>query len=142
MHDATNTVGGKLGFFVLYPDGRRISERECLWDELPKEPIAALGLVDFEKDTVLMDLRGYERFYFSNEAVSIQRHEVVTRGIVTSIVDKAMVTTKIFGGVKGPLADEVRIAVVDGVPRMESKRTKPAGEVRFAPRAFRAGVPV
>lgn len=141
MHDATNTLGGRLGFFVLYADGRRVSEHECLWDEVSRaEPIVAFGLADFVRDVALMDLRGYEKFYFSNEAVSLHQVQAAKNGLITTLRDKPVVVAKIFGGVKGTLADEVRIALIDGIPKMDARRTKPVGDLRFALHVYRPGV--
>ncbi len=141
MHDTTNTLDGRYGFFVQYADGRRLSEREALWDEISRsEPVKAIGLVDFKAGVVLLDLTGYEKFYFANEAVSLHSSQAVRGQVISASRDRPVVAAKVFGGVKNGLADEVRIGLLGEKPRMESKRTFPAAELKLTPASYRGGV--
>lgn len=71
MFDRVSTCGGRYGFVVVYPGGRRVSELEATWDLIPhSHSILELCLYDFQNGTELLSLAGFEKYYFSNEAVS------------------------------------------------------------------------
>ena len=133
-------MNGRYGFTVLFSDGRRISERDVLWDEVERgTPIAALALYDFERELQLLELTGYEKFFFANEAVSAQAMQVAHGSVLQRSVDKPVLSAKLLGGVNGNLAIEVRIDMLGSAPRM-SKRELLKTSLPFAHRVFRPGL--
>ena len=127
MHAPLNTAGGRFGFVAVYPGGRRIAENQATWDEVSRsEPILALDLVDFSRDTILFSLDGYDSFFFSNECMA--------SGVGHQL------TAKLFGGTnKGRGCVLVRVEI-DGDEVRCSKREMLTHA--FSPHALRPGVKV
>lgn len=123
-HDAVNTCGGKYGFVAEYADGVRVTEMDKVWDDV--EPgLVSLSIFDFHTSQRLLELRGYERYFFANEAVSSKSNQ------------DPQVTAKLLGGVKGDKAIECRVDLL-GTPK-GSSRELAAAQVPYSPASFRAG---
>lgn len=123
MHDLTNTVNGKVGFIVVFQDGTRTSERDVTWDEVAHKPIASLIIADFANHEYLVELSGYDKFFFANEAVSIK-----SRG-------GSILTAKMIGGVKGQSAVECRIDLPSLKRSQRQLERFPYAETVFRPGA-------
>jgi hypothetical protein len=141
MHEMNNTLGGRYGFVVVYPDGTRITEFDAVWDEIPMTiPIRSLGLYDSVKQEMILELSNYDVFFFSNEAISGRAFDVpgFHNGTYTPPPD-FMLVAKIIGGFdKHNGVVEVRVDLSRGVPRGE-KRSYAAPQCPFAPHACRPG---
>lgn len=63
-----NTRGGEVGFVAELADGRRVSERDSTWEDLPRESIRSLSVVHFPTGHVFVVAKGYSGYYFANVA--------------------------------------------------------------------------
>lgn len=124
--DQTNTLGGKYGFVVEYANGALVTELDRFWDEI-EEPIVAVSIYDFRKSLRLLELRGYQKFFFANESVS------------SKLAGAPVLSAKLLGGVNGGQAVECRVDLLETEPK-GSRRDLPAAELPYTAKSFRAGV--
>lgn len=125
-HDTVNTLGGKFGFVAEYADGTRHTELDRLWDEVEGNLIS-LSLYNFATQTRLVELRGYEKFFFANECVS------------TKLGTVPLLSAKMIGGVNGGQAVECRVDLLGPEPK-GSKREMSLEQVPYNAASFRKGV--
>lgn len=129
MYDSANTLDGRYGFVAKYPDGSTVSEREHVWDDVPPG-IASVVLMDFASGTQLLELAGFEQFFFANEAVAVR---------IQGRPGPSTLSAKLLGGVKNGLATECRLDLLGDKP-VGSQRSMKAAELPYSPGSFRAGV--
>lgn len=137
MHDPANTLSGRYGFLACYPGGIQRSEDVYLWDELLlEEPILALKLVNLKTGEVHLELEGFIKFFFANEAVSGQHFQ---QAIVTPY-ERTKLTAKIFGGIRANgLCEEVRIEFEPTL--IGRQRVYPAEKLPYVVASLRPGIP-
>ncbi len=88
MQNKFSTYGGQIGFSVLLENGHTINEFDSSWDDIdPSHRVLELSIVHFQYKHSFITLRGYDWFFFENEAM-----QSVSSGILFH-------TGKIFGGV-------------------------------------------
>lgn len=141
MHDLTNTLDCQFGFHVKFVDGSQTSEFIHTWDEVPRKPIARLGLVAAKTRQLVLEFTGFQEYFFVNEAVSSQQLRIATgeQSLYTD-TDKPVVIAKIFGCIKkGEGVTEVRVQFPPEGPR-GAKTTYKEEEFRYSKSILRPGV--
>lgn len=113
----------RKGFVIHYQDGSIFSEVDGYWDNAPDKGIRELHYVLGDKVEVI---RGYEQYFFSNEAV----HGPSLSGRM------GVWTAAIIGGVKGDEAIYKRITPDGGAETVFF----PANRLMFDPKVYRKGV--
>lgn len=133
-----NTKGARYGFVAKYADGTMLSEFDHLWDSIPSDkPIQSLMVWDNDNSVALVELVGYDRFFFSNEATFGAGMDPIMGRMN---IGQGALTAKIIGGVNdGVGVDEIRIDLTSDVPK-GSKRQYHSGACTFAPHAMRPGM--
>lgn len=136
MGDLFNTKNGQYGFVIKYPDGTILSEFDCVWDHVPLDkPIQSIAIFDTLHGTELVELIGYDKFFFSNEATF--GSDVGTQQVMVSSFSNLV--AKILGGVNiGVGVDEVRINLLHSIPESIKLQYHP-DKCPFAPHAMRPG---
>lgn len=139
-HDLHNTGDGQYCFVVTADTGEVFTELQRLWDQVPSD-IALQRLALQWKGEELVSLEGMDRYFFSNEAISVQTLELAPNKPPESMASGAPVLTgKILGGVIGNTAVEIYVDLSGPTP-VGRKREFPANELPYAPWVFRRGIP-
>ena len=130
MHCKTNTYGGQYGFVVELADGTIVCEDELTWDDIQGVvktlSIAHLPTYHQNKHT-FVTLKNFEKYFFSNVAVSIRNYQTDLRG------------GKVFGGCNGNKAKLIHMSFDNGMPKVEVQVEHTVADLGYEPHTFRKG---
>ena len=129
MHEAFNTRGGQFGFIVATTEGKVYREDAVTWDEIPRDAkIVGLKIVHLPTSHVYVNLTGYGRYFFGNEAVTAR-----TSGF-------ARHSAKVFGGCNGDKAMFVKLGFDGILPQFLQREEVSVASLGMSDHAFRQGV--